>query len=135
MIEKIIRKEIDQYIDTFKDCDEGFIQNWPNNKKNIRPYSLKGWLVSMKSGGKLDPHIHENGWLSGAVYINVPPKTSSNDGNFAVCLHENVSEKESKIIDVFTGSLVLFPASLMHYTFPFVSDENRIVLAFDVIPK
>jgi hypothetical protein len=39
------------------------------------------------------------------------------------------------MIDVRTGSLVLFPSSLMHYTIPFESDENRIVLAFDVVPK
>ena len=31
--------------------------------------------------------------------------------------------------------MVLFPASLMHYTIPFESKEDRIVLAFDVIAK
>jgi len=41
----------------------------------------------------------------------------------------------SKIIDVDTGNLCLFPASLLHYTIPFDSREDRIVLAFDVIPK
>jgi hypothetical protein len=40
-----------------------------------------------------------------------------------------------KVIDVVTGSMVLFPASLMHHTIPFESEEERIVLAFDVIPK
>jgi len=40
-----------------------------------------------------------------------------------------------KIINVVTGSLVLFPASLTHYTIPFESEEERIVLAFDVIAK
>ena len=28
----------------------------------------------MKNGGKLRPHIHESGWISGAVYIHVPEK-------------------------------------------------------------
>ena len=40
-----------------------------------------------------------------------------------------------KIVNVVTGSLVLFPASLTHYTIPFESEEERIVLAFDVIAK
>jgi hypothetical protein len=31
--------------------------------------------------------------------------------------------------------MVLFPASLMHYTIPFESEEERIVLAFDVKEK
>jgi len=29
----------------------------------------------------------------------------------------------------------LFPASLMHYTIPFESEEERIVLAFDMREK
>jgi hypothetical protein len=36
---------------------------------------------------------------------------------------------------VTTGSLCLFPASLLHYTIPFESNDDRIVLAFDVKPK
>jgi hypothetical protein len=40
----------------------------------------------------------------------------------------------TKIIDVVTGNLVLFPASLLHYTIPFDSKDERTVLAFDVIP-
>ena len=86
----------------------------------------------MKSGGKLAAHMHDNGWISGSVYIHVPPKVNKDSGNFVVCLD---SEKESKSIDVVTGSLCLFPSSLLHYTIPFEADENRVVLAFDVIPK
>ena len=45
------------------------------------------------------------------------------------------NEKNKKSIDVVTGSLCLFPASLLHYTIPFESEEERIVLAFDVMPN
>ena len=51
---------------------------------------------------------------------------------------KNISQiikNPKNIIDVVTGSLALFPASLLHYTIPFESEEERIVLAFDVIPK
>jgi hypothetical protein len=101
-------------------------------------YSLKGWLVSMKSGGKLQPHMHENGWISGSIYINVPSKLMTDSGNLVVSIEER-SEKETKqqqkSIDVVTGDLCLFPASLLHYTVPFESEYERIVLAFDVVPK
>ena len=40
-----------------------------------------------------------------------------------------------EIIDITTGSLVLFPASLTHYSIPFESEQERIVLAFDVRQK
>ena len=93
----------------------------------------------MKSGGQLQPHMHENGWISGSVYINVPSKLQTESGNLVVCLEENqLTSKDrnlGKSIDVVTGSLCLFPASLFHYTIPFASEEDRIVLAFDVVPK
>jgi hypothetical protein len=94
----------------------------------------------MKSDGELQPHIHDTGWLSGSIYINVPPKTNVDSGSLVVALGKdsdatNSRQNSKKIIDVVTGTMALFPASLMHHTIPFESDEERIVLAFDVIPK
>jgi len=131
-IQKIIRSEIEKYQVYFKNSEEGFIASWPTD------YSLRGWLVSMESGGKLRPHMHENGWISGSIYINVPPKSKNESGNFVVCIEEeyltggNGNQEEN--IDVVTGDMVLFPASLLHYTIPFESEKERIVLAFDVEP-
>ena len=94
----------------------------------------------MQSGGKLAPHMRGTGWIAGSVYINVPPKSGAQSGNLVLCLsdqeHMLGKEKSHKsIIDVVTGSLCLFPSSLHHYTIPFEEKEERIVLAFDVIPK
>ena len=94
----------------------------------------------MKSRSKLSAHIHEKGWISGSIYINVPPKIKTNSGNLVVCIDEREDETKKKInqkksIDVVTGSLCLFPSSLYHYTIPFEAEEERIVLAFDVMPN
>ncbi len=126
--------EIEKYRINFESSEEGFIRKWPVK------YSLYGWLISMKSGGKLSPHIHENGWLSGSIYINVPPKTNVDSGSLVVALGKdsdvtNSRQNSKKVIDVVTGNMALFPASLMHHTIPFESEEERIVLAFDVVPK
>ena len=133
-IKKIIDSEIEKYRFHFKDSEEGFLRHWPT------AYSLHAWLISMKSGGELQPHIHEEGWISGSIYINVPPKLKTDSGNLVVCIDDewcltNEKGNQNRSIDVVTGSLCLFPASLYHYTIPFESDEERIVLAFDVIPK
>ena len=129
-IQKIIKIEIEKYRLYFKDSEEGFIKNWPTN------YYLNGWLISMKKGGKLSAHMHDLGWLSGSIYINVPQKSDLESGNLVVCIDENENKNENKkSIDVVTGSLCLFPSSLLHYTIPFESEENRIVLAFDMIPN
>ena len=132
-IEKILHAEVKKYKDHFQSSTEGFLINWPKG------YSLYGWLISMKNGGKLAPHIHESGWLSGVLYIHVPPKQKTNSGNLVVCIDDEKSAREEErnpheIVDVITGNLVLFPASLMHYTIPFESEEERIALAFDVLP-
>ena len=127
-IQKIIHLEVKKYRENFKNSEEGFLKNWPEE------YTLNGWLISMKSGGKLKPHMHEYGWLSGSIYINVPKKKTIDSGNLVVCIDDK-DEINKKSIDVMTGSLCLFPASLLHYTIPFESNDDRIVLAFDVKPK
>lgn len=131
IVQNIIHLELKNYLINFKNSTEGFITAWPTN------YDLHGWLVSMDSGGELTPHMHERGWLSGSIYINVPPKSKKYSGNLVVGLEdvENSKEDNTKSIDVVTGSLCLFPSSLHHYTIPFESSEERIVLAFDVVPR
>ena len=133
-IQDAIRLEIEKYRVKFKNSEEGLIKKWPAE------YSLYGWLISMKTGGELHPHIHTRGWLSGSLYINVPPKSKADSGNLVVSLGEEKDAIDTRInvkeiINVVTGSLVLFPASLTHHTIPFESEEERIVLAFDVIQK
>jgi hypothetical protein len=129
-IEVLLREQIETYRQRFERTREGLIQNWPKN------YSLFGWFLKMDTGGEIAAHMHEKGWISGSVYINVPPKDRKDDGNLVVCIEDDRENGRNKaphkVIDVVTGSLALFPASLLHYTIPFKSKENRIVLAFDV---
>lgn len=131
-IESIIHGEIEKYRIRFKDSEEGFIKNWPAS------YKISGWLVCMQSGGKLTAHMHDTGWITGSVYINVPSKSKTDGGSLVLCVSDQklalgVENSQESIVDVVTGSLCLFPSSLLHYTIPF-EEENRIVLAFDVIP-
>ena len=125
-IQKIIHTEIEKYRLHFKDSKEGFLKNWPTN------YSLVGWLINMKKGGKLSPHMHDLGWLSGSIYVNVPPKLETDSGNLVVCIDDKSPKDKKKSIDVVTGSMCLFPSSLLHYTIPFEAEEDRTVLAFDL---
>ena len=129
-MQDIVYSEIEKYRAHFKDSEEGFLKNWPKN------YTITVWIISMKSGGNLISHIHEYGWLSGSIYINVPPKVKVDSGNLVVGLDDQRQDsvKNTKSINVVTGSLCLFPSSLHHYTIPFEGEEERIVLAFDVLP-
>ena len=130
----IIHDEIEKYRDSFIHSEEGIIEHWPKG------YYLNGWLVSYQSGGKISPHMHEAGWLSGSIYINVPKTSGKHSGDLVLCIEPELSNGSTEannktIIDVDTGGFCLFPSSLLHYTIPFESEEDRIVLAFDVIPN
>jgi len=133
-IADIIRLEIDKYRSKFINPKEGFLKYWPDK------YEIRGWLVSMKAGGSLTAHMHDSGWVTGCIYINVPSGLQNDSGNLVLCLDHGESasamgENNKQVINVKTGTLCLFPSSLFHYTVPFTAEEDRIVLAFDAIPQ
>ena len=132
-IEDIIHKEVNEFFLRFKNNNEGFIKKWP------KKFKLYGWLIKMKSGGELLPHMHETGWVTGSLYVNIPKNLNANQGNLMLTidnqdrpLGKDLSMERN--VDLKSGTICLFPASLLHYTIPFKSKEDRIVLAFDVIP-
>ena len=91
----------------------------------------------MEEGGKLLPHIQSNGWLTGSVYINVPALKSASEGALALTrgVDHTFSSEDTLVMEVSTGHMCLFPSSLYHGTVPFKGEEERIVLAFDMIPS
>jgi len=102
---------------------------------------LKGWLIDLKTGGSLKPHIHKEGWLSGSLYLNIPKKNKSNEGDIKFSQGGSESYPEDgkffneRIVNLKTGDLVLFPSSIFHSTIPFSSDQKRLTFAFDIIPN
>ena len=95
----------------------------------------------MQSGGHLDSHIHEEGWVSGSVYLSIPKeKKDPNEGAIELSLHgDNYPKKHdnfpTKTIPVEVGDVVFFPSSVFHRTIPFTSNEERICIAFDLKPQ
>ncbi|MFL2844619.1 MAG: tetratricopeptide repeat protein [Alphaproteobacteria bacterium] len=133
ILKDIIMRKIATYRNDFKGINNGFLKNWPERNQ------LHGWIVSMKSGGKLDSHIHKQGWLSGSLYISLPKENNSDSGNISFSYNgggyptDGVIFKE-KIIDIDEGQIVLFPSSIFHKTIPFYSTKERVSLAFDIKP-
>jgi hypothetical protein len=132
-IKEALESEVENYRDKFSSSEEGLIKHWP------KKYNIYGWLVRMQTGGQLTPHMHEKGWISGSVYIKVPKKITDDSGNLVVCMEEEKTDGQvsefKKNISVASGTLCLFPSSLLHYTVPYYSKEQRIVLAFDLVPE
>ena len=134
LLKKILENKVENYLKEFSTSNEGLIINWPKN------FKIYGWLVSISSGGKLSPHIHKEGWLSGSLYFKMPSHKTKNEGNIVFSLDganypTDGKKFDKKSVDVNKGDLVLFPSSLFHHTIPFKSNEERVTFAFDIIPQ
>ena len=129
----IIKKRIEKYYLSHKDIDNRFIKYFP---KHIE--FLNSWYIKIQSGGYLRSHIHEHSWISGAVYLVIPESaTNSTKGAIELSTHGDDYPKlhnrfTTEIIPLRTGDIVFFPSSLFHRTTPFVSNEERICIAFDI---
>jgi hypothetical protein len=135
-LKAFIEGRIQEYRNLYKTEDVGFFKKWPNSND----YDLKGWIIDLKTGGSLKRHIHKEGWLSGSLYLRVPEKEKSNEGDIMFSLDGGVYPTDGKfykdsIVGLTTGDMVLFPSSIFHSTIPFSAKESRITLAFDIIPK
>lgn len=133
----LIKKEFLAYKNHFSDADCELIQSFPEELE-----FTSSWFVRMQQGGHLSAHIHEIGWISGAVYLAMPDENGL-EGAFEYGTHgddypiRNVANESlfpTAHIRPNVGDIVLFPSSLFHRTIPFSSTDNRICIAFDLKP-
>ncbi|MBA3896167.1 MAG: hypothetical protein H0X36_03310 [Sphingomonadaceae bacterium] len=98
------------------------------------------WSVRLASAGFHISHIHAQGWLSSAFYVNLPLEVARGDSD-AGALAFGVPDAALKlnlpprrIVAPKKGRLVLFPSYLWHCTLPFESASPRLTVAFDALP-
>ena len=103
------------------------------------------WLnsnaVVLRSSGYQDAHMHPAGYVSGVYYVQVPEEISAGEGP-AGCLYftdkdRPPAEAEAhmhRVIRPRAGTLLLFPSYFWHGVVPFEGTQQRICVAFDVIP-
>ena len=132
-LKRIVEDKINRYrAEEFsKDC--GFTNLFPET------YAVNAWYSKLLEGGYKTPHIHPSGWLSGVFYLQCPELGDQEEGaiefslwgyDYSV-LNENYPRRRHYPKN---GDLVLFPSSLFHGTIPFHTDEERLIIAFDLVP-
>lgn len=130
----LIRAKVKAYQKHFAGSQDGLIRLFPKQLE-----FASSWYLRMQQGGYLTSHIHEEGWISGCVYLQLPDKCGGHEGSFEYGtdgddyprLHDDFP---CRIVDQAVGDLVLFPSSLFHRTIPFQSDQERVCVAFDIKP-
>jgi uncharacterized protein (TIGR02466 family) len=134
----LVLNEFRAYQSKFASADCALISAFPKKLD-----FTSSWFVKMQKGGHLSPHIHEIGWISGAVYLAMPAK-NGDEGAFEYGTHgdqypispsKNISDFPTASIMPNVGDIVLFPSSLFHRTIPFNANEERICIAFDLKPN
>jgi uncharacterized protein (TIGR02466 family) len=132
---ELVKKEFIHYKNKFAGAECELIKSFPEELE-----FTSSWFVKMRQGGHLDSHIHEIGWISGAVYLAMPTdKKSPEEGAFEYGTHgDHYPQKHTNFpvahVVPNVGEIVLFPSSLFHRTIPFSSNEERICIAFDLKP-
>ncbi len=97
------------------------------------------WSVRLARSGFHVSHIHPAGWLSSALYIELPEtvRPGSEDGVLTFGVPDaalGLDLPPRRTVQPAVGKLALFPSYLWHGTIPFESSGHRMTLAFDALP-
>ena len=134
---KVLHDAILEVIETYRaglpPCDPGH----PLLARRDEKLAIAGsWSVRLGPGGRHTVHIHPQGVLSSALYIDLPPLAEDAPG--AGCLEVGGAPPEMgldlpprQIVPPLEKHLTLFPSTLFHGTAPF-AQGRRMTVAFDV---
>ena len=121
--------------------DLGFDPDHPLKSRNTGKSVLAGcWSVRLGRGGYHVNHVHSEGWISSAYYVEVPSEVSDESAKsgwikFGEPRFPVPGAIPEKFILPIVGRLVLFPSYMWHGTTPISGDEPRMTIAFDVVPQ
>jgi hypothetical protein len=133
-----IRREVESYIASLpKSMDHPFPKSCPAD------FEIEGWANVSDGASHHLSHVHSRAWASGVYYV-VEPAIAREPGSRRGWLHlgppehRGVSTRQGwaeHLIAPKPGRLVLMPGYFYHHTLPMGVDEERICVAFDVVPS
>jgi uncharacterized protein (TIGR02466 family) len=113
----------------------------PLRRRNSGGYRIVGaWSVRLRPGGFHLDHMHHEGWISSAFYVETPDGAldrESKEGWLRLGQPPFPTVPElpaERFIRPKPGRLVLFPSYMWHGTVPFHTEERRTTIAFDLVP-
>lgn len=126
------------YIDALPAPEAGH----PFLRMNRKAFRFEGaWSILLRPQGRHVSHIHSHGWISSAIYIDLPPGLTESPEKqgwleFGIPLLPDDPPAGEAIMTVAPrrGRLALFPSIFWHGTRPFDEGE-RLTAAFDIVPR
>ena len=97
------------------------------------------WSVRLHRDGFHVNHVHSEGWISSAYYVEVPDEVNDEEAKsgwikFGEPKFPIPDAAPEKFVQPAAGKLVLFPSYMWHGTTPIRGDDARMTIAFDVVP-
>lgn len=145
--EQRLREAIDAFIERCRAARAGdgslggdalandvFLRNLPAR------YRIHVWATQAAERGFIDTHIHEDSWLSGAYYVELPPAIHDDDDTHAGWIEfgrpfaslPQPPDAALRHLCPKVGTLLLFPSYLFHRTLPYTGSGERISISFDL---
>ncbi len=133
--------------DGISEAVTNFIRAMPNDpnhplfQRKSEQFAYNGsWSCQLRSSGYHANHVHPKGWISSAYYVHLPDEIEDDAhhqgwlkfGELNLALGER--DRPEQHVRPIVGKLVLFPSYYWHGTVPFTSKDDRLGIAFDVIP-
>ena len=137
VLQQVIAREIRAFAAALPEIGSPFVTNRPAQAW------LRNWCVITGEDGHETWHVHQNGWLSGVYYIQIPDHIANGTDKrgciaFGVPEDEVGAENAAAFGEVVcrprTGLMMMFPSHLHHRTYPHGGEGRRICFAFDVVP-
>ena len=114
----------------------------PLRRRNYGGWRFNGsWSVRLRTSGHHTNHVHPRGWISSACYIELPDSMDDAGSEDGILTFGQPSIATTPALPAEysvrprVGMLVLFPSYFWHGTVPFSSDQTRLTVAFDAVPR
>ena len=136
-LQRALIRQVEHHVDAMPPGDH----QWQREQRSGA--MLHGWSVISMGAGYEEWHVHQNGWLSGSYYVEVPEEITIGDDNggcIAFGLPEAIVGEEAQaafglqVIRPRSGMVALFPSHCFHRTFAYTGGRRRICFAFDIAP-
>ncbi|TKS54902.1 tetratricopeptide repeat protein [Luteimonas yindakuii] len=136
--EQVLRDAVERWLAGLPhDADHPFLSRL---RRSVR--FVGSWSVRLRDAGHHANHIHDEGWLSSAFYVALPPtvREASSDSHAGwLQLGQPMDSlgldlPPRRLIQPQAGRLALFPSYVWHGTLPFADPQPRVTIAFDMQP-
>jgi hypothetical protein len=117
-------------------ADHPFLKSRPGK------FKIEGWANLSDGAGHHESHIHCRAWASGVYYVVEPPVAREPGGrrgwlHVGPPEHRGVTPADGwgeRMVAPTPGRLIIMPAYFYHDTQPMGVDQERICIAFDIVP-